>query len=542
MGGPREGNRAGTTTDANMPTLSGSSVLWCRVTSDGTTVTVRCLAQSGEPSDGDWSGASDCYSSSNFDMTGGMIGFSCSNGIGSVDDVKVRSWNTSNSSFDIVEHGDTFSIDGSGNVSDTPTHDLAGNMTYDGSQKYAYDGWNRLATVAHAYRDGAGTLQSGQSFDTMSYDGKGRRIKKAIINTGQWDCAYKYYSDGDSVVESRDGSDNPIKQYVWGTRYVDELVQNSVVTTSAGPSYSYAHYWACQDSNYNVLGVIDSSGVLVERYQYTPYGKRTVFYSAGANDVGCYGSIMASRRRVSDDQPFGGPTAYDPIAICEIGHQGLLHDEESGIVYNRARHLQTTLGRFMQRDPTGYHDTMTLIQYESEDPVSVLDWSGLRNNSSPTSGGGGPPPAPGGPNVPIDGPNDAPVCKIAVRCYGINDNPSGPSHCGLILTTNAGVVSVDGTGPPPPWNSVQISPPNEPHKPENAGPARDMPPSTCDCILNKWQSLADLHVPYKGLSTNSNWSLKCVTKACNVPLEWSNGVTPWGWGSSWKCGKECPPL
>jgi hypothetical protein len=93
--------------------------------------------------------------------------------IGSIDEVKVRSWNSGSSAFDVVEHYDAFGVDGSGFITDTPTHDLAGNMTYDGSQKYTYDGWNRLKTMAHGYRDGAGTLQSGQAFATMSYDGRG---------------------------------------------------------------------------------------------------------------------------------------------------------------------------------------------------------------------------------------------------------------------------------------------------------------------------------------------------------------------------------
>jgi hypothetical protein len=39
-------------------------------------------------------------------------------------------------------------------------------------------------------------------------------------------------------------------------------------------------FWACQDSNYNVLGLVYATGVLAERYEYTPYGKRTV-YSRG---------------------------------------------------------------------------------------------------------------------------------------------------------------------------------------------------------------------------------------------------------------------
>jgi hypothetical protein len=130
-----------TETASSAPNMAtGSDPLWVRVTSDGTTVTARVLAQASEPTDGQWSGTSDIYSSSGFDMIGGMIGFASRVGVGSVDDVTVRSWNTSTSSFDVAEHVDTFDVDGSNRSSVDPAHDAAGNMTFDGVQKFTYDG------------------------------------------------------------------------------------------------------------------------------------------------------------------------------------------------------------------------------------------------------------------------------------------------------------------------------------------------------------------------------------------------------------------
>lgn len=37
------------------------------------------------------------------------------------------------------------------------------------------------------------------------------------------------------------------------------------------------HFYALPDANYNVLGMVNAAGNLVERYSYTPYGQRTVF-------------------------------------------------------------------------------------------------------------------------------------------------------------------------------------------------------------------------------------------------------------------------
>ena len=57
--------------------------------------------------------------------------------------------------FDVTEHVETFDIDGNGRSANDPAHDLAGNMTFDGTQKFTFDAWNRLVKVAHAYRDGS---------------------------------------------------------------------------------------------------------------------------------------------------------------------------------------------------------------------------------------------------------------------------------------------------------------------------------------------------------------------------------------------------
>src|SRR5437870_3723622 len=119
-------------------------------------------------SDGSWSGVSDCYSSSNFSITGGMVGVMLYNGDATVDDYKLWSYNSGNSSYDILEHVDDFAIDGSGYATDTLTYDANGNLTYDGTSAYTYDAWNRMKTVAHAYRDGGG-VHSGQVYDTTSY-------------------------------------------------------------------------------------------------------------------------------------------------------------------------------------------------------------------------------------------------------------------------------------------------------------------------------------------------------------------------------------
>jgi len=51
-------------------------------------------------------------------------------------------------------------------------------------------------------------------------------------------------------------------------------------------------------------------------------------------------------------------TCVDGVGLCEIGHQGLMHDKEFGLIYNRARYLHPVLMRFMQRDPAGAYSSI----------------------------------------------------------------------------------------------------------------------------------------------------------------------------------------
>jgi len=177
------------------------------------------------------------------------------------------------------------------------------------------------------------------------------------------------------MIETHDGSEQVIKQHVWGTQYVDELLQlaingdpgtdNDCVDGSEDESY-----WVCQDANYNVTDVFESDGDLKERYTYTPYGRRSVFKPADSSDT--FGTVpIAYSQPVqlsSEDQPYG---------ICDVGHQGLMHDKEFGLIYNRARYLHPVLGRFTSRDPLGYVDGMSLYEYVMSSPIVGLDLYGL---------------------------------------------------------------------------------------------------------------------------------------------------------------------
>ena len=112
------------------------------------------------------------------------------------------------------------------------------------------------------------------------------------------------------MIEMQNGSGYLSKQYVWGSQYIDELIQIGMATSTTNICVYY--FWACQDANYNVIGLVDHTGRLIERYDYTPYGERSV-YSHGWNpgDVNCDGSVDQSDYDLIDNHMFEYVTPGD---------------------------------------------------------------------------------------------------------------------------------------------------------------------------------------------------------------------------------------
>jgi RHS repeat-associated protein len=229
----------------------------------------------------------------------------------------------------------------------TPAHDAAGNMVEmpkpqqpDEGFEAVYDAWNRMVKLIDE-----GTQQTVAEYQ---WDGMNRRtIKVASGEERQF-----YYSIQHQILEERVDGDVQV-QYVWGFRYVDELILRDRDSTGDG-TLNQRHY-ALQDANFNVTAIVDTSGDVVERYRYSPYGERTVLNA--------------------DFSPHSNPTSGS--YAFAVGHQGLMRDPESGLMYNRARMLHPVLGRFVQRDPLGYVDGMSLYLYVMGGPIIHRDPYGL---------------------------------------------------------------------------------------------------------------------------------------------------------------------
>src|SRR5690606_14581690 len=101
------------------------------------------------------------------------------------------------------------------------------------------------------------------------YDGLHRRIVRDETSGGG-SVRHFYYNENWQCVEERVGSSSrPHKQYVWHPYYIDALAVS--YNNSTGAKHYYTH-----DANFNVTAALDVSGVVAERYQYSPYGEVTI--------------------------------------------------------------------------------------------------------------------------------------------------------------------------------------------------------------------------------------------------------------------------
>ena len=229
-----------------------------------------------------------------------------------------------------------------------------------GSQLLAkYDAWNRLA-YAEA---------GGHRFYLYKYDGLNRRTERS--ETGV--VTQFYYSNQWQVLEEqiRSSQVDEQRQYVWGTRYVDDLVlrdssidtgtDGSSGTATSGGGHITERLYALQDANFNVVALVDESSQIMERYVYTPYGEATYL-----------------------DRDFMPLSVQESAFENEYLYTGRRVDRDSGLQLNRNRYYHQQLGRWVSRDPIGYEGGWNHYAYTHNQPLRQVDPDGLFERHFPT--------------------------------------------------------------------------------------------------------------------------------------------------------------
>ncbi len=196
-----------------------------------------------------------------------------------------------------------------------------------------YDAWNRLTQLI--------------GVATYSYDGLNRRTTKTVSGV----LRDLYYSNDWQVHEERvGGATTADRQFVWGQRYIDDLVLRDRSTE---------RLYALQDANWNVTAIVNTSGMVQERYSYTAYGLPTFLNP----DF----SIRTS----------GSAYAWETL-YC-----GYRWDSDSWLYQVRNRYLNSLLGLWITRDPIGFEgDPANIYRYVRNQALGSIDPVGLADPST----------------------------------------------------------------------------------------------------------------------------------------------------------------
>ncbi|MEI6074610.1 MAG: RHS repeat-associated core domain-containing protein [Verrucomicrobiota bacterium] len=228
-------------------------------------------------------------------------------------------------------------------------YDQNGNLVWDGMKAFEYDCANELTRV---------TVTNGWQTE-YAYDGFGRRRVKREYNwTGTaWSQTNEvhYVYDGMSVIQERDGSNNPKVTYTRGLDLSGTMQgAGGIGGLLARTDGSGSAYYHC-DGNGNITMLTDASGNVLAKYLYDSFG----------NTLGMWGPLAA--------------TNTYRFSSKEI-------DARYGIYYYGYRYYEPNQQRWLNRDPIKEKGGINLYRMVGDNLVNQIDPLGLYNPISGSSG------------------------------------------------------------------------------------------------------------------------------------------------------------
>lgn len=207
------------------------------------------------------------------------------------------------------------------------TYDEIGNPLSDGTWQYKWAQGRQLR----------GMQKSGEEV-AFAYKADGLRVQKTATSTG----TTKYIMHGRNLVHLIRGDENLHFFYDAQNKPAMAIYNDT----------AYAYLYNQQD---DVVGMVDSEGQLVVKYQYDAWG-----------------------------QPIstGGALAETLGALNPFRYRGYIYDEETGLYYLRSRYYNPKLSRFINADDVealgadGDINGYQLFNYCMNDPVNRRDEAG----------------------------------------------------------------------------------------------------------------------------------------------------------------------
>lgn len=207
------------------------------------------------------------------------------------------------------------------------TYDEIGNPLSDGTWQYKWAQGRQLR----------GMQKSGEEV-AFAYNADGLRVQKTATSTG----TTKYVMHGRNLVHLIRGDEN--------LHFFYDAQNKPAMAIYNGTAYAYLY-----NQQDDVVGMVDSEGQLVVKYQYDAWG-----------------------RPIST----GGALAETLGALNPFRYRGYIYDEETGLYYLRSRYYNPKLSRFINADDVealgadGDINGYQLFNYCMNDPVNRRDEAG----------------------------------------------------------------------------------------------------------------------------------------------------------------------
>jgi RHS repeat-associated protein len=206
-------------------------------------------------------------------------------------------------------------------VGETIAYDLNGNqtsvVTATSTNTYQWDAANRLVSI---------TGPTNQSL--FAYDGMGRRSQIIEFQNGVAVATNNFIWNGQALVEQRDNTGTNVTKRFFGE----------------GEQISGTNYYFTRDHLGSVREVESSSGSMLARYDYDPYGRQILLA----------GTIIA-----------------------DFGYAGIYMHAPSGFNLTLYRTYVSDLGRWLSRDPSSEQSGLNLFDYVANNPINGIDPLGL---------------------------------------------------------------------------------------------------------------------------------------------------------------------
>ncbi len=274
--------------------------------------------------------------------------------------------------------------------------------TLDGTWLYGYDANGQLTGVT--YPDG--------HVVSYVYDAAGNRtaVTDAGVTTSYTTNSMNEYTAVGGATYTFDADGNMTSKTEGGvtTIYTYDIENRLIGVTTPTDTWTYS-YDAFGNriasthngvtTNYvidpaglgNVAAEYDGSGNLVARYD-DGYGLVSRTDAAGAAAYYTFSAIGNTSELTNSAGSVLNTYSYDPFGISLsksetvpnpfefVGEYGVM-DEGNGLEFMRARYYQSELGRFASPDPAGVNGGFGLYIYCGNNPVNLIDSSGLAASS-----------------------------------------------------------------------------------------------------------------------------------------------------------------